>query len=207
MKAEEPKLKFWGSPAFAMLPFGLYILLGGIFSVGYHYYSMKGLIFAAVISLLAGFFVCRNKGKYWDSVVHGLAQYGNSRLIFIFLIIGIFSKMMNTGKIGNGFIWLSLNLGIRGSAFVVFSFLASAVISMGAGAPIAALFAVIPIFYPPGILLGASPAMLTGALISGIFFGDALSPSSQVINTTVMIQHDKATGKPAELLATLRQPW
>lgn len=83
MKAEEPKLKFWGSPAFAMLPFGLYILLGGIFSVGYHYYSMKGLIFAAVISLLAGFFVCRNKGKYWDSVVHGLAQYGNSRLIFI----------------------------------------------------------------------------------------------------------------------------
>lgn len=47
--------------------------------------------------------------------------------------------------------------------------------------------------------------MLTGALISGIFFGDALSPSSQVINTTVMIQHDKATGKPAELLATLRQ--
>lgn len=90
--------------------------------------------------------------------------------------------MMNTGKIGNGFIWLSLNLGIRGSAFVVFSFLASAVISMGAGAPIAALFAVIPIFYPPGILLGASPAMLTGALISGIFFGDALSPSSQVIN-------------------------
>lgn len=205
MKAEEPKLKFWGSPAFAMLPFGLYILLGGIFSVGYHYYSMKGLIFAAVISLLAGFFVCRNKGKYWDSVVHGLAQYGNSRLIFIFLIIGIFSKMMNTGKIGNGFIWLSLNLGIRGSAFVVFSFLASAVISMGAGAPIAALFAVIPIFYPPGILLGASPAMLTGALISGIFFGDALSPSSQVINTTVMIQHDKATGKPAELLATLRQ--
>ena len=99
MKAEEPKLKFWGSPAFAMLPFGLYILLGGIFSVGYHYYSMKGLIFAAVISLLAGFFVCRNKGKYWGSVVHGLAQYGNSRLIFIFLIIGIFSKMMNTGKI------------------------------------------------------------------------------------------------------------
>ena len=63
MKAEEPKLKFWGSPAFAMLPFGLYILLGGIFSVGYHYYSMKGLIFAAVISLLAGFFVCRNKGN------------------------------------------------------------------------------------------------------------------------------------------------
>lgn len=201
---EKTRLVFWGSQAFAMMPFGLYILIGGIFSVGLHYYSMKGLIFAAVISLLAGFFLCRNKGKYWDSIVHGLAQYGNSRLIFIFLIIGIFSKLMMTGKIGDGFIWLSLQLGITKSGFVVFAFLASAIISMGAGAPIAALFAVIPIFYPPGILMGANPAMLSGALISGIFFGDALSPSSQVINTTVMTQHEQGTGRPAQLLSTLR---
>lgn len=205
IKTDEPKLYFWGSQVFAMLPFGMYILLGGIFSVGFHYYSMKGLILAAIISLFAGFFPCRNKGKYWESIVGGLAQYGNARLIFIFLVIGIFSKMMSVGKIGNGFIFLSMKLGIHGSAFVVFSFLASAVISMGAGAPIAALFAVLPIFYPPGILLGASPAMLTGALISGIFFGDALSPSSQVINTTVMTQHERGTGRHAELLATLRQ--
>lgn len=205
MKAEEAKLRFYGSPAFAMLPFGIYILAGGIFSVGLHYYSMKGLTFAAVISLLTGFFLCRNKGQYWDSIVHGLAQYGNSRLIFIFFVIGIFSKLMNKGGIGSGFIWLSMQMGISKSAFVVFSFLASAVISMGAGAPIAAMFAVVPIFYPPGILLGANPAMLSGALISGIFFGDALSPSSQVINTTVMIQHDKVTGQPAGLLDTLKQ--
>lgn len=208
MKAEEGKevkLKFYGSPAFAMLPFVVYILVGGIFSVGLHYYSMKGLIFAAVISLLAGFFFCRNKGQYWDSIVHGLAQYGNARLIFIFFVIGIFSRLMNTGGIGNGFIWLSMQLGISKSGFVVFSFLASAVISMGAGAPIAALFAVVPIFYPPGILLGANPAMLAGALISGIFFGDAVSPSSQVINTTVMLQHDEKTGKPAVLLDILKQ--
>lgn len=129
---EKTRLVFWGSQAFAMMPFGLYILISGIFSVGLHYYSMKGLIFAAVISLLAGFFLCRNKGKYWDSIVHGLAQYGNSRLIFIFLIIGIFSKLMMTGKIGDGFIWLSLQLGITKSGFVVFAFLASAIISMGA---------------------------------------------------------------------------
>ena len=75
------------------------------------------------------------------------------------MVIGIFSKLMNTGGIGDGFIWLSLKLGISRSGFVVFSFLASAMISMGAGAPIAAMFAVIPIFYPPGILLGANPAI------------------------------------------------
>ena len=178
MKTEETKLTFYGNQAFAMLPLVGYILIGGTFSVGLHYYSMKGLSFAAAVSLFAGFFLCREKDRYWDSVVHGLAQYGNSRLIFVFMVIGIFSKLMNTGGIGDGFIWLSLKLGISRSGFVVFSFLASAMISMGAGAPIAAMFAVIPIFYPPGILLGANPAMLAGALISGIFFGDAISPSS-----------------------------
>ena len=204
IKTEETKLTFYGNQAFAMMPLVGYILIGGTFSVVLHYYSMKGLTFAAAVSLFIGFFLCREKNKYWDSVVHGLAQYGNSRLIFVFMVIGIFSKLMNTGGIGDGFIWLSLHLGISKSGFVVFSFLASAMISMGAGAPIAAMFAVIPIFYPPGILLGANPAMLAGALISGIFFGDAISPSSQVINTTVMIQHDGVTGKSANLLDALR---
>ena len=42
-----------------------------------------------------------------------------------------FSKLMNTGGIRDRFIWLSLKLGISRSGFVVFSFLASAMISMG----------------------------------------------------------------------------
>ena len=112
MKTEETKLTFYGNQAFAMLPLVGYILIGGAFSVGLHYYSMKGLSFAAAVSLFAGFFLCREKDRYWDSVVHGLAQYGNSRLIFVFMVIGIFSKLMNTGGIGDGFIWLSRIRGI-----------------------------------------------------------------------------------------------
>lgn len=42
MKTEETKLTFYGNQAFAMLPLVGYILIGGTFSVGLHYYSMKG---------------------------------------------------------------------------------------------------------------------------------------------------------------------
>lgn len=203
-KSEDTALEFWGSPIMAMMPIVLYVILGGVFAVGFHYYSMKGLIAAGIIALFVGFFICKNKKKYWDVIVGGLAQFGNSRLILIFIVIGIFSKLLMTGQVGAGFIWLSLRFGITKGAFVVFTFLASAVISMGAGAPIAALFACIPIFYPPGILLGANSAMLVGALLSGIFLGDTLSPSSQVINTTILTQHDCKTGKPGELIPTLK---
>lgn len=203
-KEEAVTLKFWGSPLMAMIPILLYVILGGVFAVGFHYYSMKGLIVASIIALFVGFFICKNKRTYWNTIVSGLTEFGNARLVLIFIVIGMFSKLLMTGQIGAGFIWLSLQFGITKSAFVVFTFLASAVISMGSGAPIAALFACIPMFYPPGILLGAGPAMLVGALLSGIFLGDTLSPSSQVINTTVLTQHDCKTGRPGELLPTLK---
>lgn len=53
--------------------------------------------------------------------------------------------------------------------------------------------------------MGANPAILIGSMMSGIFFGDALSPSSQVIHTTIASQHDAKTHKSADLLETMKE--
>lgn len=203
-KTEFP-LKFHFHQSLALLPILLYVVLSGVIMVCFHYYSMKALVLAAVIALLIGFLLCSTKGIYWDAVVRGLAQYGNARLILIFMVIGIFSKLLVSGGIGSGFIWVGMSLHLTGGGFVVFCFLVSGLISMGAGAPIAALLAVIPIFYPAGVLLGANPAILTGAMLSGVFFGDAMSPSSQVIHTTVASQHEPVTHESAKLLETMKK--
>lgn len=206
MNAEQTKsLTFYGRQEFAMIPILLYVILGGAIMIGFQYYSMKVLIFAAIVSIFIGYLFCRKKKEYWNAIVRGLAQYGNARLILIFMVIGIFSKVLVTGGIGGGFIWASLHLDLHGGAFVVFCFLGCSIISMGAGAPIAALLAVVPIFYPAGIMLGAHPAVLLGAMMSGIFFGDALSPSSQVIHTTIASQHDAHTQKSADLIETMKE--
>lgn len=201
----EDILKFYGRQEFAILPIVLYVILGGAIMIITHCYSMKVLILAAVLSIFTGFIFCKNKREFWCSVVRGLGQYGNARLILIFMVIGIVSKLLVTGGIGGGFIWLSTNLGLHGGSFVVFCFIGCSIISMGAGAPIAALLAVIPIFYPAGIMMGANPAILIGSMMSGIFFGDALSPSSQVIHTTIASQHDAKTHKSADLLETMKE--
>lgn len=202
-KTEFP-LKFHFHQGVAMVPILLYVVLSGVIMVGFHYYSMKALVLTAVIALLIGFLLCSTKGIYWDAVVRGLAKFGNARLILIFMVIGIFSKVLVTGGIGSGFIWVGMRLHLTGGGFVVFCFLASGLIAMGVGAPIAALLAVIPLFYPAGVVLGANPAILTGAMLSGVFFGDAMSPSSQVINTTVASQHEPVTHETARLLETLK---
>ena len=204
-ESENMLLSFHFSQGLALLPIILYVLIGGTIMVVFECYSMKVLSLAALIALLVGFFFCANKGKYWQAIVKGLAQYGNARLLFVFILIGVFSKLLVTGGIGSGFIWLGVNWGLTGGGFVVFCFLVSALISIGAGAPIAAMLAVVPIFYPAGVLLGSDPAVLTGALLSGVFFGDALSPSSQVIHTTIQTQHDAGTNASAPLLETLKK--
>lgn len=202
---QQPAIEFYGGKKMAILPIVIYIFIGAVLAIGYQYYSMRGLVVAAFVGLIVGFLFVKNKSKYWDIVIGGLTQFGNAKLIFTFLLIGIFTRLLLTGDIGSGFIWLSVQLKVSGSLYVIFAFLASTIIAMGAGAPIAAVFSVVPIFYPPGVLLGAQPAVLIGALLSGVFFGDALSPSSQVINTTINTQHDAKTKEPADLGIVFRE--
>lgn len=79
MKTEETKLTFYGNQAFAMLPLVGYILIGGTFSVGLHYYSMKGLSFAAAVSLFAGFSFAGRRtdiGTAWSMVWPNMAIPG-----------------------------------------------------------------------------------------------------------------------------------
>lgn len=210
MKTEEDgeknyKLKFFGGKQMGIIPIAAYIVISAGLAIFFKVYSMKGLVIASIIGLLVAFFLVKNKSQYWKTIIGGLAQYGNSKLIFTFILIGIFTKLLTVGNIGSGFVWLSTKLSITGGAFVVFTFVASTIISMGTGAPIAAVFAVVPIFYPPGILLGAKASVLVGAILSGVFFGDAMSPSSQVINTTIDTQHDAKTNRPADLQQVMKE--
>lgn len=199
------ELEFYGGRKMGMIPIIVYIIISAGLAIFFQVYSMKGLVFASLIGLFLAFFFVKKKAKYWKTIIGGLAQFGNSKLIFTFILIGIFTKLLTVGNIGSGFVWLSTKLNITGGAFVVFTFIASTIISMGTGAPIAAVFAVVPIFYPPGIMLGAKASVLVGAILSGVFFGDAMSPSSQVINTTIDTQHDAKTHQPAVLREVMRE--
>ena len=202
MSTHESQLRFYGGAGASILPTLIYVAGTVILSVGFHFSSMKNLTFSAMAGMLIGFFFCKEKKIYWNTIVQGIAQVGNIRLLVAFLLIGVFTTLLMGGNISGGLVWLCLAMGINSHEFVLFVFIASAVISMGTCAPIAALFSVVPIFYPPGILMGITPELLAGAMLSGVFFGDALSPCSQLTQMTLFSQHDSPESEPA-LLTTL----
>lgn len=205
MSNSDKSLQFYGGPSLSVFPTVIYLIGSVVMSVCFHFSSMKSLTVSAAIGILLGFFFCKNKSIYWDAVVRGLTPFGNARLVITFYLIGIFTTLLTTGKIGGGFVWMCMNMGIGGYEFVLFVFVACALISMGTCAPIAALFSVVPIFYPPGILLGANPDLLAGAMLSGVFFGDALSPCSQLTQVTLFSQHDAPDSEPGQLRALLKK--
>ena len=55
----EDTLKFYGRQGLAVLPIVLYVILSGVIMIATHCYSMKVLILAAIISILAGFIFCK----------------------------------------------------------------------------------------------------------------------------------------------------
>jgi Na+/H+ antiporter NhaC len=64
----------------------------------------------------------------------------------------------------------------------VLSFLIAAVIATAIGTSTGTCVTVVPVLYPAGVLLGAHPALLLGAIYSGARFGDNIAPIS---DTTV----------------------
>ena len=130
----------------------------------------------------------KDKGKYWDIVLEGLGQKLGMTAVLIWLIVGIYGAILKSGHIVEGLVWLSVQLHLQGAAFTVAAFIFSATFAVATGAAFGTIAAMGFILYPVGILLGASPAVLGGAIISGALFGDNIAPVS---DTTIV----SATGQ------------
>ena len=78
MNAEQTKsLTFYGRQEFAMIPILLYVILGGAIMIGFQYYSMKVLIFAAIVSMVVPLwsFVSLAAALFQWAQVHRLRRY------------------------------------------------------------------------------------------------------------------------------------
>lgn len=146
-------------------------------------FNMVGLAMGGFLGIIAGTFFAKDWKKYWQAVMNGVAYPMNGTLIMILFVVGIFSALMKSTGVAQGFVWLGYNIGLDGGLFVAFSFIATCIIATATGTSIGTLFTSIPILYPSGVLLGADPAFLAGAILSGAIFGDNLAPVS---DTTIV---------------------
>jgi Na+/H+ antiporter NhaC len=91
-----------------------------------------------------------------------------------------------------------------GGVFVAVTFVMVCVISMATGSSFGAMFTAFPIFYPAGVLLGADPVLLAGAVLSGALFGDNLAPISDSTIVSASTQRYRRREGVAEIGGVVR---
>ena len=69
-----------------------------------------------------------------------------------------------------------IELNFLGNKFVAASFLLTCLIAFSTGTSVGTIFVVGPILYPIGYLVGATPALMIGAIVSEAAFGDNRLP-------------------------------
>ena len=175
---QEYPLEFRGTNLLSLIPLALFAFGCVLFFVILQVFDMEALAMTGIIALIVGSIFSKSQEKYWNAVIKGMCSEMAGTLALILLVVGIFATMVNYGQVTQGFVWIGSKVGIHGAAFTVFTFAATCLIAGSTGTSIGTLFSCFPILYPAGILLGADPLFLAGAILSGAMFGDNIGPIS-----------------------------
>ena len=179
----EQELTFRGGWTMAFIPVLIFVVFCVVYFVVLDAFDMTALAAGGFIALLVGALLARSYSKFWDAVIAGIGSATSVSIVLILVLVGMLGQLIKDADVSAGFVWIADQTGLHGAGLTLFVFLACCLIAMATGSSIGTMFTAFPIFYPAGVLLGADPAMLAGAIVSGAIFGDNLAPIS---DTTII---------------------
>lgn len=150
--------------------------------------TISGFWVGGLAALVVGLVLAREKQRYAESVVTGLADRTGAMIVVAFIFAGIFGKLMAAGGLVDGLLWVGLETGLGGAAFTCLAFVLASVFGLGTGTSVGTVTALVPVLYPAGVLLGADPVMVALAVLAGGAFGDNLAPVSDTTIASAFTQ-------------------
>lgn len=137
------------------------------------------LILAAAVAALVGWTLKVPMKKMVDGIVESLGSALGA--VLILLLIGALSGTWMLSGVVPAMVYYGLAV-LEPSYFLVASTIICAIVSIATGSSWSTVATVGVALIGIGTALGASPAMTAGAIISGAYFGDKLSPLSDTTN-------------------------
>lgn len=201
MYKNESKLEFYGGEWVSFLPFVVFLAMIILTTFYYGSISDGALWVPAFTALIVAFFFAKDKVKYSDALINGMASRDAIVPIVCWIFAGVFSRILRTSGLAIGIAGVAAGMGIKGTFFIVISFLASAVFATASGTGFGTIAAGMGVLYPAGIALGAHPALLAGSIISGGAFGDNLAPVS---DTTICSATSQGVDVPGVVKSRLK---
>ncbi|WP_276300588.1 Na+/H+ antiporter NhaC family protein [Halorussus lipolyticus] len=184
-----PRIEFYGGPAASAIPIALFIgwavFQSGLMRIG----DTTGLVAGMLVSLIVGMFFAKGDWKtYANTIFEGMTQRVAATAIVAWLWAGMFADTIQAGEFVSGLVWAAQALEVGPTLFPAITFVLAALLATGIGTGYGTVIAFVGLFFPAGVLLGANPTLLFGAILSGAVFGDNLAPVSDTTIVSAVTQ-------------------
>jgi Na+/H+ antiporter NhaC len=189
----EGKITFHGGPVMGAVPLVAF-LAGTVGLLTRGSAAPEGMILCAMLGLSLGLVFARRRADYSERVFSLMANRVAAVAIVCWLWAGAFSGILADSGLVEAITWIGWKLGLTGALFTAAVFASSAVFAVSVGTGLGTVFGFTAVMYPAGIVLGAQPAALMGAIFSGAALGDNLAPISDTTIVSAATQETDVGG-------------
>lgn len=183
----QKKMEFYGGTFGACLPLLVFLALMVAIAVTGKV-SLVLFCMAGLAGLCTAFLLAKKKTEFEDAVVKGIQNDTLCVIIFAFLLAGVLSQELRQSGLVEGLTWLMTAINLNAGFLPLIAFLTCVLISTATGTSNGAIVAVLPVLLPVSVSIGADPAVMVGAIVSGSVFGDNLAPISDTTIASALTQ-------------------
>ncbi len=152
--------------------------------------NVNGYVLAFFAALVAGVLFAKDEKAYGEALVYGLSKPMFGVIVMAVILAAISGKLISaSGVVQTIIAAYVVAAGFTGKLFVAASFLITCLLAFATGTSVGTYFVVIPILFPVGVMAGAAPEFMIGAIVSGAAFGDNLGPISDTTIASSATQH------------------
>lgn len=172
--APETHITYYGGKWVAFAPILLAIV--GLIYIAVKQADVPEYWVVFLLPMIVCLFLAKDKTAYCEAIIEGATNKVGGILIMAVLLAGICGQLIETSGLVDTLAHYLIELNFLGNKFVAASFLLTCLIAFSTGTSVGTIFVVGPILYPIGYLVGATPALMIGAIVSEAAFGDNVSP-------------------------------
>lgn len=151
--------------------------------------NVNGYVLAFFAALVAGVLFAKDEKAYGEALVYGLSKPMFGVIVMAVILAAISGKLISASGVVQTIAVYVVAAGFTGRLFVAASFLITCLLAFATGTSVGTYFVVIPILFPVGVMAGAAPEYMIGAIVSGAAFGDNLGPISDTTIASSATQH------------------
>ena len=151
--------------------------------------NVNGYVLAFFAALITGVIFAKDEKAYGEALVYGLSKPMFGTIVMAVILAAISGKLISASGAVQTIAVYVVAAGFTGKLFVAATFLITCLLAFATGTSVGTYFVVIPILFPVGVMAGAEPEFMIGAIVSGAAFGDNLGPISDTTIASSATQH------------------